>query len=167
LQIFFFFYLQGVSKQQDTCYQHTFHFLKCPTISFILSSWVSHEKTKKPQHRSLPLVKPKAVGFTSIRAHPRLSCTAEGEAHGPTLDSGCLQTLIIQEWHQRKEVGTIILPGHVNTEMLLEKKRPAAEKEPDLLHLHQCGAIRRWPGTWLARCPRQTKMPARRILVGN
>jgi hypothetical protein len=50
----------------------------------------------------------------------------------------------------RKEEGTIILPGNVNTEMmLLEKKRPAAEKEPDLLllPLHQCGAIRRWPGS--------------------
>jgi hypothetical protein len=48
----------------------------------------------------------------------------------------------------RKGEGTIILPGNVNTEMLLEKKRPAAEKEPDLLllPLHQCGAIRRWPG---------------------
>lgn len=99
LQSFFYFYLQGVSKQQDTCYQHTFHLLKCPTNFFILS----HEKTKKPQHRSLRLVKPKAVGFTNIRAHPRLSCTAQGEAHGPTLDSGCLQTLIIQEWHRRKE----------------------------------------------------------------
>jgi hypothetical protein len=93
------------------------------------------------------LVKPKAVGFTSIRAHPRLSCTAQGE---PAAQHWILDVYRLSSFRSgikgRKGEGTVILPGNVNTEMLLEKKRPAAEKEPDLLLLHQCVAIRRWPG---------------------
>jgi hypothetical protein len=102
------------------------------------------------------VVKPKAVGCTSIRAYPRLSCTAQGEA---TAQHWILDVYRLSSFRSgikgRKGEVTIILPGNVNTEMLLEKKRQRRGQQPKrspiffffFFFFFISVAIRRWPGS--------------------